>query len=81
MGALFFSSVMCYGWAASALGSIGSTVGWIIFMSGAILMANFWGMMAGEWKGTSKQAKKYMLFGSLLLILTFILVSYGGSML
>jgi L-rhamnose-H+ transport protein len=79
MGLLFFCSVMFYGWAASTLGSIGSTIGWIIFMAGAILTANFWGLLSGEWNSASKQAKTYMLFGSVLLIFTIFLASYGNS--
>ena len=79
MGLLFFSSVMCYGWAASSLGKVGSTIGWIIFMSGALLTANLWGLFLGEWEGASNKAKTSMFIGSLLLILTIVLVSYGNS--
>lgn len=78
MGLLFIGSLMLYGSAASGLGALGTTVGWLIFMSAAIVTGNFWGILTGEWKNAPGNARRKMLVGSLLLIATVLLVSIGN---
>ena len=81
MGITFYSSLLCYGWAASALGSAGTTTGWVIFTAGAIITANIWGIITSEWAGVSKREMRKMVIGSALLISAVFLVSYGNSLL
>ena len=81
MGITFYSSLLCYGLAASGLGDAGTTTGWIIFTAGAIIIANFWGIITSEWKGVPKRGIRKMVLGSILLISTVFLVSYGNSLL
>lgn len=78
MGVIFIGSIMFYGLAASNLGKLGTTVGWLIFISSAILTGNLWGVVTGEWEGVSKEARNQMLKGSLLLIVSVLLVSIGN---
>lgn len=80
MGMLFFSSFILYGWSAAAFGSAGTTIGWIIFIASAILMANVWGWLTGEWTNAGKNAIRGMMWGSFFLILAVILTSIGNSM-
>jgi len=81
MGFIFYGSVLCYGWAASAFGKAGTTIGWVIFTVGAIITANIWGLLSSEWKGASKIAVNKMVLGTILLIGAVVLVSYGNSLL
>ncbi len=81
MGIIFYGSVLCYGWAASAFGKAGTTIGWGIFTVGAIITANIWGLLSSEWKGASKIAVNKMVLGTILLIGAVVLVSYGNSLL
>jgi L-rhamnose-H+ transport protein len=81
MGIIFYSSLLCYGLAASALGSAGTTTGWLIFTAGAIITANIWGAITSEWAGVPKKAMKKMIVGSLLLIAAVFLVSFGNRLL
>ena len=81
MGIIFYGSLLCYGWAASALGEAGTTVGWVIFTAGAIITANVWGLLTSEWKGVPQKVLTKMILGSTLLIGAVFLVSYGNSLL
>lgn len=81
MGIIFYSSLLCYGLAASALGSTGTTTGWLIFTAGAIITANIWGVITSEWAGVPMRQMKKMVIGSLLLIGAVFLVSYGNKLL
>ncbi len=81
MGITFYSSLLCYGMAASALGDAGTTTGWVIFTAGAIITANIWGIITSEWAGVPKSEMKKMAIGSALLITAVFLVSYGNSLL
>jgi len=56
MGALFIGSTVIYGSAASLLGSLGTVLGWPIYLSSLILGNNFWGWYFGEWTGAARQA-------------------------
>ena len=78
MGVIFISSILFYGLAASNLGRLGTTVGWLIFVSSAILTGNLWGIVTGEWEGVSKETRNQMLKGSLLLIGAVVMVSIGN---
>jgi L-rhamnose-H+ transport protein len=81
MGIVFYSSLLCYGLAASALGDAGTTTGWLIFTAGAIITANVWGLATSEWAGVPGKALGKMAVGSVLLVGAVILVSYGNSLL
>ena len=81
MGIIFYSSLLCYGLAASALGEAGTTTGWVIFTAGAIITANLWGILSSEWAGVPKEAVRKMVIGSVFLIGAVFLVSYGNSLL
>jgi L-rhamnose-H+ transport protein len=78
MGALFAAGITGYGVGATNLGKLGTTVAWLVFVATGILSANFWGLVCGEWHGAPRRAGNLMLCGSLLLLLSIALVSYGN---
>lgn len=81
MAALFAIGITCYGVGASNLGKLGTTVAWLVFVATGILIANLWGLRCGEWRGASQRAGRYMQGGSLLLLASIVLVSYGNYLL
>ncbi len=51
------------------MGEIGTVVGWPIFMATMIIFSGIWGFVTGEWKGSSSQARWYMLAGLIVLVI------------
>ena len=81
MGAIFAADVSLYGIGATMLGKLGTTVAWLAGTAVGILVANFWGVVTGEWKDAPQQARRQMLWGSLILFLSIVVVSYGNYIL
>lgn len=51
MGLMWISGTVMYGAGANAMGSLGPVIGWPVFLSTTVLVANSWGFFTGEWKG------------------------------
>jgi L-rhamnose-H+ transport protein len=71
MGALWFSSIIGYGAAASRMADLGPVLGWPLFMSAIILTSNVWGLALGEWKGATRSSLVTMFAGLVFLIIGF----------
>jgi hypothetical protein len=72
-GCLFF-----YGLGGWKLGILGTSVGFAIFQSGSILLANLLGFITGEWKDAGAETKKWVYGGLTVLIIGIIVVSVGN---
>jgi L-rhamnose-H+ transport protein len=72
-GCLFF-----YGVGGWKLGALGTSVGFAIFQTGSILLANLLGFLTGEWIDAGPDAKRWMYAGLSVLILGIIVVSIGN---
>ena len=81
MGAVFAADITFYGIGADYLGPLGTTVGWIVMNACGIMAANFCGVITGEWSGTPANAQWQMVWGSLILFVSIVLVSYGNYIL
>jgi len=81
MGALFAAGITCYGVGAANLGKLGTTVAWLVYVSSGILVANLWGIFCGEWTGAPVEAIRRMKWGSILLLISIGLVSFGNHLL
>jgi L-rhamnose-H+ transport protein len=81
MGVIFAADVAFYGVGASTLGKLGTTVGWLVLMAVGILIANFWGIVTGEWNGAPHEARRHMLWGSMILFISIVLANYGNYIL
>lgn len=77
-GTTWFLQFFFYGMGESKLGNGASS--WILHMSFIILVANGWGIVAGEWKGVHKKAKVTIALGIAVIILSVLLVGYGNSL-
>lgn len=77
MGLLWFLCITLYGAGASNLGKLGTTIGWLILMAFTVIVGNLWGFFTGEWNDAPKKAKKKMITGLLILLLSVALVALG----
>ncbi len=68
MGLLWYAGVIFYGRGAGIMGELGTVAGWPVFMATMIVFSTIWGFVMGEWKGSSSEAKWYMLAGLIILI-------------
>ena len=79
MGLLFFSALSVYGIASVRLGTMGTVLGFPIFMSTIVLTGNTAGLITGEWRGAPRAAFLYGLVGMLLLILSIVAIGIGNG--
>jgi L-rhamnose-H+ transport protein len=63
MAVLWFGSVWIYGIEVSAIGRLGSVVGWPVFMSGVVIFSFLWSVCAGEWKKCGRRPLALMMLG------------------
>ncbi len=75
MGVFWFASTLIYGIAAGKMGSLGTVVGWPVFMSMIVITASIWGVVTGEWRGTGRRPLQIMYGGVAVLILAIIVLS------
>ena len=79
MGVLWMGGMASYGAGALALGKLGTSMGWILFMSSMIIVANILGVVTGEWRGASRKAITIMATGIAILLLAIVVVGTGGN--
>lgn len=77
MGLLWFLCIALYGAGVSSLGKLGITIGWLILMAFTVIVGNLWGFFTGEWNDVPVKAKKKMITGLLILLLSVVLVAIG----
>ncbi|MGB8478366.1 MAG: L-rhamnose/proton symporter RhaT [Acidobacteriaceae bacterium] len=79
MGVLWMGGMAAYGAGALAMGRMGTSVGWVLFMTSMIISGNLLGLLTGEWKGSSKKSLMTMMAGVSILILAVILAGTSGA--
>ena len=67
-GLLWYASIMLYGMGGNAIGEQGASTGWAAMQSTAIIAGSLAGIVAGEWRNSSRRSLAIMLTGLLLLI-------------
>jgi L-rhamnose-H+ transport protein len=74
MGLLWLVGMIIYGVGATKLGPIGPSIGWAVLMSLIVIVANLWGLVTGEWRGTGRKPIRTMILGlSFLLVAIFVI--------
>jgi len=68
MSLIWITSVFAYGRSAFALGPLGNSSGWPVFVALIILTSNAWGVLLGEWRQAARKTFYRMLAGSAVLI-------------
>jgi L-rhamnose-H+ transport protein len=60
MGFFWFASTVIYGVAAGMMGSLGTVLGWPLFMSLIVITATLWGVFTGEWRDAGRGPLRIM---------------------
>jgi L-rhamnose-H+ transport protein len=81
MAFFWFGSTVMYGVAANQLGTLGTILGWPIFMSLIVLVATAWGIATGEWKHSGPRPMKMLASGVALLVVAIIVLSFSNQLL
>lgn len=79
MGCLWIGGMASYGAGALALGKLGTSMGWILFMCSNIITGNVLGVLTGEWKGAGGRTMTIMACGVAILLGAVILVGMSGA--
>jgi L-rhamnose-H+ transport protein len=80
MALLWYVGVVFYGWGAAAMGRLGAVIGWPLFMAVLILASNISGFATGEWKGASRQAKRWMGAGLGILMVASLILGFANQL-
>ena len=75
-GTMWFLQFFFYGMGESKMGNGASS--WILHMSFIILIANVWGLVSNEWKGTGRKTMSVLFFGVITIIIAVMMVGYGN---
>ncbi|GAB1856162.1 L-rhamnose/proton symporter RhaT [Flavobacteriaceae bacterium MHTCC 0001] len=74
------TALVIYGLAAYHLGELGTSVGFAILETGAIMVATLNGILTKEWKGASKRSKMILGVSLAVLILGVLIIANGNYM-
>jgi L-rhamnose-H+ transport protein len=69
--------MLFYGFGANKLGKTGSSIGWAIFMSSVVIVANLCGLTTREWRGAGPRPIRTMGAGLLILVAAIFII--GGA--
>jgi hypothetical protein len=69
MGTLWMAGISLYGSGARKLGPLGSSLGWAIFMTSMVIVANLFGLLTGEWREAPLRSKQKLMISIALLVL------------
>jgi L-rhamnose-H+ transport protein len=78
MAATWITAVLGYGIGATLVGADGTSVGYMLFVAASILFANAYGLMAGEWKGTSTRTRRLLIAAVAFILIAIIVLNLGG---
>jgi L-rhamnose-H+ transport protein len=78
MGVLWIGAVSVYGTSSAMLGELGTSVGWGLFQIFMIMTANASGLITGEWKQASGEARRTLGIGLGLLAVATFLMAMGN---
>lgn len=74
------TALVIYGLAAYHLGELGTSVGFAILETGAIMVANVNGILTKEWKGASKKSLIVLAISLSILIVGVLIIAQGNYM-
>ncbi len=74
------AALVIYGLGAFNLGELGTSVGFAILETGAIMIANVNGILTKEWKGASKKSVVVLVISLSILIIGVLIIAKGNHM-
>lgn len=78
MGLLWGGSIFVYGAAVPRLGTLGTSIGWPLSLATGLLLANAIGLVLGEWKKASQNARNFLFTGIGILLIAIAVLSQAG---
>lgn len=80
MAIIWMASITMYGRGATAMGALGGSVGWALFLCSIIIFSTVWGIVSGEWKGGRGRPLNTMVAGLGVLMVAIVILGYGVSL-
>ena len=81
MAVIYVASLLIYGLGAYNLGALGTSVGFAVFQTGCIMVANLLGVFSGEWASAGVKSKRFLYSGLLAMTAGIVVVAYGNFIL
>ncbi len=78
-GFCWFAALGVYGQSAAIMGEMGPVICWTMFFAISLIVSSFWGIRAGEWRGTILPFK-VLIFGNIVLIVSWIILGYANTL-
>ena len=78
MALTWIGGVVIYGIGATLVGAYGTSIGYMLFVATSILLANAFGMMTGEWKGTTVRTRKFLFAALTFILIAIVVLNLGG---
>jgi L-rhamnose-H+ transport protein len=78
MAVMWITGILSYGIGATLVGADGTSIGYMLFTASSILFANAFGLMAGEWKGTSVRTRRLLFAAVAFILIAVIVLNLGG---
>lgn len=80
MGIFWMASFLLYGLGARALGGLGLSLGWGVFMCTVVASANAVGLLTGEWRSAPANAKGQLWIGLAILVIAISGLAFSNAM-
>lgn len=80
MAIVYVASLIIYGLGAYNLGALGTSVGFAVFQTGCIMVANLLGLFSGEWVNAGDKSKRFLYSGLLVMTIGIVVIAYGNFM-
>jgi L-rhamnose-H+ transport protein len=78
MGLLWLSGMVGYGIGATVMGTYGTSLGYALFITAMILSSNLLGILAGEWKATSRRTRTLLTAAVVVILIAVLVLNLGG---
>jgi L-rhamnose-H+ transport protein len=78
MALAWATAVITYGVGATQVGAYGTSIGFMLFIASSIVFANVFGLMSGEWKGTSSRTRRLLLAAVAFILAAIMVLNLGG---
>jgi L-rhamnose-H+ transport protein len=78
MAFTWIGAVLIYGIGATMVGAFGTSIGYMLFVATSILLANAFGLLTGEWKGTGSRTRKFLIAAVAFILIAIVILNLGG---
>jgi L-rhamnose-H+ transport protein len=79
MGFLWYGSIVLYSISTVKLGTLGTSIGWPLFLAAIVVASTIFGILTGEWAQTGTRPIRTMILGVGFLVLAIAILSYAGQ--